>query len=253
LIKVKLINTDYKIYSDAIENSINNFSKSGAIIKDSRNVIKSYELDKVAFNIKSFKVPNIFNAFIYSNIRSSKAERSYKFAQKLLKLGINTPNPVAYFEFKNSFFLKSSYYVSEQLDYDFTIREVIKDCNFKNRIQLLKMFSRFTYKLHENNINYLDHSPGNTLIKVNGEEYEFYLIDLNRMQFKEMSFKDRMQNFNRLTNDSTVIEIFSREYAILFNQDFDLVFNMMQSYSQRFISSREKTKKIKSFFKIQKS
>ena len=64
MIKVKLINTDYKIYSDAIENSINNFSKSGAIIKDSRNVIKSYELDKVAFNIKSFKVPNIFNAFI---------------------------------------------------------------------------------------------------------------------------------------------------------------------------------------------
>ena len=248
MIKVKLINTDYKIYSEAIENFINNFSKSGHIIKDSRNVIKSYELDKVTFNIKSFKVPNIFNAFIYNKIRPSKAERSYKFAQKLLKLGINTPYPIAYFEFKNSFFLKSSYYVSKQLDYDFTIREVIEDCNFKNRTQLLKMFSRFTYKLHENNINYLDHSPGNTLIKVNGEEYAFYLIDLNRMQFNEMSFEDRMQNFNRLTKDSTVIEIFSREYAILFNQNFDLVFNKMLSYSERFFSNREKTKKIKNFF-----
>ena len=253
MIKVKLISTDYTIYSDVIENLINNFSKSGDVIKDSRNVIKSYESDIVTFNIKSFKIPNIFNAFIYNNLRASKAERSYKFAQKLLNLGIKTPEPIAYFEFKTRFFLRNSFYISKQLDYDFTIREVIKDDNLKDRIQILKMFSRFTYKLHENNINYLDHSPGNTLIKVNGEEYEFYLIDLNRMQFKEMSFEDRMQNFNRLTNDSTVIEIFSREYAILFNQDFDLVFNMMQSYSQRFISSREKTKKIKRFFKIQKS
>ena len=248
MIKVKLINTDYNIYSDIIENFINNFSKSGDIIKNSRNVIKSYKSDTVTFNIKSFKIPNIFNAFIYNHIRSSKAERSYKFAKKLLNLGIKTPEPIAYFEFKNSFFLKNSFYVSKQLDYDFTIREVIKDGNFKNRIQILKMFSRFTYNLHENNINYLDHSPGNTLIKFNNNEYDFYLIDLNRMQFKKMSFEERMQNFNRLTKDPSVIEVFSREYATLFNQNYDLVYNKMLSYSERFFSNREKTKKIKNIF-----
>ena len=168
---------------------------------------------------------------------------SNKFAKKLLNLGIKTPEPIAYFEFKNSFFLKSSFYVSKQLDYDFTIREVIKDGNFNNRLQILKMFSRFTYKLHENNINYLDHSPGNTLIKFNNNECDFYLIDLNRMQFKKMSFEDRMQNFNRLTKDPSVIEVFSREYATLFNQNYDLVYNKMLSYSERFFSNREKIKK----------
>jgi len=74
LIKVKLINTDYNSRSDIIENFIKNFDTSGVVIKDSRNVIKSFESDKVTYNIKSFKIPNIFNAIIYNKLRSSKAE-----------------------------------------------------------------------------------------------------------------------------------------------------------------------------------
>jgi hypothetical protein len=70
--------------------------------------------------------------------------------------------------------LKNSYYVSKNIEYNFSIREVIKDLNFKNRENILKLFSVFTFKLHENNINYLDHSPGNTLIKVNENNYKFY-------------------------------------------------------------------------------
>ncbi|MDC1534908.1 lipopolysaccharide kinase InaA family protein [Flavobacteriaceae bacterium] len=247
MIKVKLINTDYNIYSDVIENLINNFSESGVIIKDSRNVIKSFESNKVIFNIKSFKIPNIFNAFIYNKIRLSKAERSYRFAQKLLSFGINTPEPIAYFEFKTSLFLKNSYYVSKNIDYDFSIRQVIKDSNFKNREKILKLFSRFTFKLHENNINYLDHSPGNTLIQVYENDYRFYLIDLNRMEFKKMTFKNRMQNFNRLTVDPNIIRIFSEEYASLYNVDIELVYKKMLFYSEKFFSDRDRLKKIKKF------
>ena len=245
MIKVKLINRDYKVYSDFIEKSIHNFSNSGVVIKDSRNVIKTYESDKLVLNIKSFKIPNIFNAFIYNKIRSGKAERSYRFAQKLLKLGINTPKPIAYFEFKTSLFFKNSYYVSEQINYDFSIRDVINDSNFTDRIKILKLFSSFTFKLHENNINYLDHSPGNTLIKANKGDYKFYLIDLNRMQFKKMSFKDRMKNFNRLTKDSLVIKIFSEQYASLYGLKFEAVYEKMLHYSDKFFSNRERLKKIK--------
>ena len=60
-----------------------------------------------------------------------------------------------------------------------------------------------------------------------------------------MSFDDRMQNFNRLTKDSSVIKIFSKEYAILINQNIDLVYNKMLSYSEKFFSNRERTKKLK--------
>ena len=119
MIKVKLINTDYNSRSDIIENFIKNFDSSGVVIKDSRNVIKSFESDKVTYNIKSFKIPNIFNAIIYNKLRSSKAERSYRYAQKLLSIGINTPDPIAYFEFKTRLFLKNSYYVSKNIEYNF--------------------------------------------------------------------------------------------------------------------------------------
>lgn len=247
MIKVKLINTDYNSRSDIIENFIKNFDSSGVVIKDSRNVIKSFESDKVTYNIKSFKIPNIFNAIIYNKLRSSKAERSYRYAQKLLSIGINTPDPIAYFEFKTRLFLKNSYYVSKNIEYNFSIREVIKDLNFKNRENILKLFSEFTFKLHENNINYLDHSPGNTLIKVNENKYKFYLIDLNRMEFKKMSFDDRMKNFNRLTQDSNVIKIFSEQYASLYKVDNDIIYKKMLFYSNKFFSNRSKLKKLKKF------
>jgi len=245
LIKVKLINTDYNSSSDVIENFINNFTNSGLIIKDSRNVIKSFESDKFIYNIKSFKIPNIFNAIIYNKFRTTKAERSYRYAQKLLSIGINTPEPIAYFEFKTRFFLKNSYYVSKNINYNFSIREVIKDSTFKNRKKILKLFTEFTYKLHENNINYLDHSPGNTLIKVHKNDYKFYLIDLNRMEFKKMSFNDRMKNFNRLTNDSNVLKILSEQYASLYNVDINVVYKKMSFFSNKFFLNRSRLKKIK--------
>jgi hypothetical protein len=39
--------------------------------------------------------------------------------------------------------------------------------------------------MHEASINFLDHSPGNTLIVKKSEgKYDFYLVDLNRMNLK---------------------------------------------------------------------
>ena len=143
--------------------------------------------------------------------------------------------------------MKNSYYVSKNIEYNFSIREVIKDLNFKNRENILKLFSEFTFKLHENNINYLDHSPGNTLIKVNENNYKFYLIDLNRMEFKKMNFDDRMKNFNRLTQDSDVIKIFSEQYASLYKVDNDIIYKKMLFYSNKFFSNRSKLKKLKKF------
>ena len=143
--------------------------------------------------------------------------------------------------------MKNSYYVSKNIEYNFSIREVIKDLNFKNRENILKLFSEFTFKLHENNINYLDHSPGNTLIKVNENNYKFYLIDLNRMEFKKMNFDDRMKNFNRLTQDSNVIKIFSEQYASLYKVDNDIIYKKMLFYSNKFFSNRSKLKKLKKF------
>jgi len=53
--------------------------------------------------------------------------------------------------------------------------------------------------MHEARVNFLDHSPGNTLVTKRGEgNYDFYLIDLNRMKFQNLSIEDRMDNFKKM-------------------------------------------------------
>ena len=134
------------------------------------------------------------------------------------------------------------------MKFDFPISEVINNPNFPNRIKILNEFVLFTFKLHENGINFLDHSPGNTLVKVNNSKFLFYLVDLNRMRFEKMNFNSRIMNFRRLTNDKEVIQILSMEYAKLCDRNANDVFNLMHKYSNQFIARRSFRKKIKKAF-----
>ena len=242
-------NSDYLDYKDDILSLIENFSSSDAhTIKDHRNIIKKFKLTDFEINIKSFGVPPMFNAFIYSFFRLTKAHRSFDYGKKLLEAGINTPTPICYCEYKNKGILSKSFYASKQLKFDFPISEVINNTNFPNRIEILNDFVFFTFKLHENGINFLDHSPGNTLVKLQNSKPTFYLVDLNRMNFEKMSFNKRIMNFRRLTNNKEVLKIISREYAKLSNSDPDKTFNLMVKYSNQFLTRRSFRKKIKFFF-----
>ena len=239
-------NSEYIDYKDDILSLIENFSASnGQTIKDHRNIIKRFRLGNLDVNIKSFATPPMLNAFIYSFFRLTKAHRSFDYGKRLLKIGINTPTPICYCEYKSKGLLNKSFYVSMQLEYDFPISEVINNENFPNRVKILNDFVLFTFKLHENGINFLDHSPGNTLVKMHNSRLIFYLIDLNRMKFEKMNFTKRIMNFRRLTNDKEVLKIISKEYAKLSNRDDDEVFSLMVKYSNQFLSRRSFRKKLK--------
>jgi hypothetical protein len=172
-----------------------------------------------ALNVKSFKTPNVFNSFVYKYIRKSKAKRSFEYANKLIDCEISTPFPIAYIENTNALGLTTSYYISKHVTYDFDFRDLIHKPLFPNRKEILKQFTVFTFKLHENNINFLDHSPGNTLIVEKPEkQYDFYLIDLNRMRFETIDFNKRMHNFRRLWLSKTMVKIMSETYSKLYNR-----------------------------------
>jgi hypothetical protein len=128
-----------------------------------------------------------------------------------------TPFPIAYIENRSRLgLLRDSYYVSQQIDYDFTIRELIHDPLFPDRNVILEQFTEFTFKMHEAKVNFLDHSPGNTLIvkKASGQ-YEFYLIDLNRMNFKNLSIEERMDNFKKMWLSKKMVKVIAKAYARL--------------------------------------
>ena len=245
---IKVLHNDYKRFDHKLEALITNFDDKGESIKDSRNKLKLFHLNKHIINIKAFKVPNIINQLVYNFFRKSKAQRSYEYANTLLELGIGTPKPIGYFEYKTPLFFKKSFYISEQLECDLTYRELTTNFNYPNYETILRAFTRFTFQLHEKNIQFLDHSPGNTLIKKVDGNYEFYLVDLNRMKFKSMDFKTRIKNFSRLTIHKSMVEIMSDEYAKCSKEDYNMIFELMWKYTEEFQKKFNRKKQLKKKF-----
>jgi len=230
------VHTNFQNYRQGIEQVLKQFEdKQGFLLKSDRNVIKSIVVDGIQLNFKKFKTPNFFNAFIYKFIRPSKAKRSFNYANILLKKSIQTPKPVAFFESSNFFGLRDSFYISLQVDYDLDFRVLIHELNYPNRDEILRQFAKFTYSLHEAEINFLDHSPGNTLIKATAEnQYEFFLIDLNRMRFESLNFDQRMRNFRRLWLSKYMITIVAKSYAEWFGESYTTTQQLMLKYSRSF-------------------
>lgn len=244
----KVIHSKYQDFELDIDGFIEDFDSSGEGIKDARNKLKLFQLNTMVLNVKSFKTPNLINQIVYNFFRKSKAQRSFEYAKKLMTLGIGTPNPIAYYEFTTPFLFKKSFYVSEHLKYDLTYRELTHNLDFPDHENILRAFTRFTYKLHELNINFLDHSPGNTLIIKNGEGYDFYLVDLNRMKFKPMSFNARIKNFSRLTIYKSMVEVMSDEYAKCSGDNFEKIFELMWNSTKAFQDKFQRKKRLKKKF-----
>lgn len=236
-----------------LQNILDNFDNSGKLfIAGNRNSIKLFEYEGITINVKAFKVPNLFNKIIYKYFRDSKAKRSYNYATLLLEKGIGTPKPIAFYEQKSFLGLEKSFYISQHLEFDLMFRDLVENNNYPDKDIILKQFMAFCYKLHQNGIEFKDHSPGNTLIKKEGEnEYSFYLVDLNRMIFHhEMTFEQRMKNLSRLTPYQDMIQIMSKEYANLSGEEEDLVFDTLWKYTSEFQYKFYRKKRIKNKLRL---
>ena len=247
--KLSSINDKYFSFQEKINLFIKNFNQQGELIKDSRNTVKVFKIDDLQINIKRFKRPNFINRLVYSFFRSTKACRSFLYANKLLDYDILTPDPIAYFENSKCFILNDSFYVCKNIDYDFDMKHVFENKQLDSRDKLIKKFVLFTHKLHENGVIFLDHSTSNTIIKKVDGDYKLFLIDLNRMKFKKMTFEDRLKNFKRLNLSDDSIKKVSHFYSEIVNVNKDLIFEKIKKYSYNFQLNRNKRKKIKNFLK----
>ncbi|QQX76750.1 MULTISPECIES: lipopolysaccharide kinase InaA family protein [Aequorivita] len=238
-----VIHPKYAQIATKLSDALHNFSKNqDYVTKGERNVIKKIKIDGISLNIKKFKTPNRFQSVVYQFLRKSKAKRSFEYASKLIALDIKTPFPVGYLE-NFSGGLRESFYVSEHIDYDFDFRELIHNPRFKKRNEVLRQFTEFTFQLHENNVNFLDHSPGNTLIvERQKDKYDFYLIDLNRMRFENMTFEKRMHNFRRLWLSKTMVKIIAQQYAELYGKTYVETHALMSKYSRKFQKAKNSKK-----------
>jgi len=204
----------YAHLSSSFESIQKIFAGDNNSIHKARNELKIIEIEGVKTVVKSFKVPHLLNRIVYTYFRKSKAYKSYHNALRLRELNISTPEPIALIEFFESGLLEKSYFISEFFDYDFTIRTPLLE-PLEDREAIFTAFAAYTYSLHQKGVWHLDYSPGNILIKRAEGGYQFSIVDINRMEFREINPLQGCENFNKLWASDKELEIMGREYARL--------------------------------------
>ncbi len=231
-----------------VKNIKERFSDDSKIIHNARNVLKIFEVDHTKVVVKSFKIPNIVNQIVYSFFRDSKAARSYMYSQKLIALGIATPKPIAFVEQRHFGLFKQSYYICEHFDFNFEIRAVLKDATFLDRERIFKEFAEFSYRLHEAGVYHVDYSPGNVLIKKEGDHYTFMIVDVNRMEFIDFTNELRMKNLSRFSASKEDTKMIAELYAEASGLNSNWAVERLQFYHekhQEYIKRKKKLKKLK--------
>ena len=217
----------YELHSDftSLENLLpqitNVFQNNGTTIYKIRNEIKIIEVDGVKLCIKSFGKPSVINQFFYAYIRKSKAHRSYRNAKRLIDMGVDSPQPIAWIEFRNdSRYITKSYYISLYKEYDFTMEKVMNG-NEKNKEKIIKEFARFVHsKLHNNGVLHHDLGPGNILVKEIAGRYSFSVVDVNRMSFKKnLNNRKRYSNLRRIGGGPIETSMLAKYYSAFLNKD----------------------------------
>lgn len=229
-------------YRELFEELRGYFFKATQILFDGRNSLKIISYDGEDIVVKSFKVPHFINKVMYTFFRDSKAKKSYEHS---LKIDHFTPDPIGYVEYFKLGLLHDSYYLCKKYDYDFTIREPLLDKNFEDKERIFQDFAFFTYELHNYNIEHLDYSPGNILIKKLEDRYEFKIIDVNRMQFKNLTDTERLENFSKLWAQDKDLFIIIESYAKLIEMDVDEAFIIAVKASQKHKDKKNLKKRLK--------
>jgi serine/threonine protein kinase len=225
----------FKDFLFSIKEHFNSNTKS---IHKARNEIKVLSYANQNVVVKSFKIPHLLNRLVYSFFRDSKAKKSYDYSMKIIKF---VPKPIGYIEFFKQGLLHESYFVSEYFDFDFTIREPLLDEDFPNREAVFRSFANFTLELHNSHIFHDDYSPGNILIKKEGESYIFKIVDINRMHFFDLTQQDRAKNFSKLWASDDVLSIVADEYQKHYNCD--------ENFTKEVLKYNRNNKRIKNFKK----
>ena len=210
-----IINPNFNNFEDILINIKDIFNSSDNSIHKARNELKVIELNGIKCVVKSFKIPHAINRVAYTFFRDGKAKKSFNNGMKLMKLGVNTPEPIGIIEFFSAGLLERSYFISVYEPYDFTIREV-----FHHKVDdiesILKQFAKFTYELHQKGVWHVDYSLGNILISKKDDKYNFSLVDINRMEFKTIPPQEGLKNFNKFwAKFDEDLPIIAKEYARL--------------------------------------
>jgi len=233
-----VINPKFDSLKSFVENIPAKFDSEGEMVYEARNQLKSFKAEAFEVIVKRYKIPFFINRIAYTFFRPSKAKRAYEYALKLLYLGLNSPEPIAYIEQFKGGLLTHGYFISiYEKDYS-DIRDLMD--GIEQDADILQQLSVYIADIHSKGVLHLDMSPGNILYKKVGDKYHFTLIDINRMQFlSTISTKQRFSSFKRLSNNEGVLTEIAKTYALASNLDAPESIKEINRSSHEFFNSRK--------------
>jgi len=237
MIRQQLSNKKYKPLADNIEDYL---LKSKTVLQDDRNIIKAVDFNNEHLVIKSFKKPGFFNSLIYTFFQKSKAWRAYEYG---LRISEFTPRVIARIECFHPF-LTRSYLICEKFEFEFNLQKPLF-YNHPDKVEVFSQFAVFVYRLHQQDIYHKDLSPGNILVKKNGNKYQFKIIDINRMLFKKLNKEQRAKNFDKLWAHDSDLRLMLKVYAELAQFDEEVFVNLGLKYNQKNKDRKTRKRKIK--------
>lgn len=211
------VNAKYEHLRTYLENIPEEFEARGEVVYDLRNQVRVDEVSGVKIVIKSFRKIYLANRIIYAYFRPSKAKRAYEYGLLLQDHGINTPDPVAYIDCVENGMLKAGYFVSLYTDYQPLSAFDASDAD-KARA-LLDGLAHFTMKLHQNRIFHEDYTLSNVLYQEVDGNFDFTVIDNNRLKFTSIDEKLAAKSLNRLGFQPEMLTFLVRRYAEISGMD----------------------------------
>ena len=239
-----LLNPKYKYLEAYISSIPIRFDLEGEKIYESRNVVKVMSVNGFLVNVKRYGIPLFINRIVYSFFRKPKGIRAFYYPEILLGKGIQTPEPIAYIEKKTCGLLGYSFFISVQCPYRYNFYEFgdadIKDCG-----DVITAFARFTARLHEAGILHRDYSPGNVLFDKVESQYQFSIVDINRMSFGNVSVKRGCASFSRFWGQRPMFELLAKEYALARGADVDKCIEWVMTSRKKFWSKYMKKHEVR--------
>lgn len=213
-----LIHPDYEALRDFLLQLPNRMDSEGTYIYGGRrNLIKSFVApDGTVLNVKRYHAPHGINSLAYSlGLRQPKGLRAWTYPSILNAKGIETPQAVAYIEYRHCGLIGLSYFISLQCPYRHRLYEV-SEAQPELYEPLALALARFTAHMHQQEVYHCDYSPGNILWDRDDDgTFRFSIVDINRMRFGAVSEQLGCECFRRLWGPKAFFRILAREYARL--------------------------------------
>ena len=173
---------------------------------------------------------------------SSPALRSLKNALALMARGIDTPPPLAAFEYRDWKRLGTSYYLVEEIEGSQTLPLLWLNISprgsntgkRKEKRGMLRSLAAFFHRLHSRGVYHQDLKGGNILVRKRGSEtWQYYLIDIDGVWTRK-----RLSWFRRIKNLVQLYRTFGEHLTIKEKVRF------LKDYTDCFLLSRERRKAV---------